>query len=285
MKQENKSLIFLNSSVFLFGLAGIFAKWINIPALGITFGRVFFSSISLLVYLIATRQKILTDSRKDFLKLVFCGIILAVHWWSFLGSVQKSSVATGTITFSSFPLFVTVFEAILGRRKIRLNDLIFATSIIVGVAVTCPSFSVSSDDMQGFSLGLISAVSYAILTLCNKNFTGRINESKISFYEQSSAMIFLLPIVLLNPFPVTVKDISLLVLLGVFTTALAHTMFISSLKNVSASVAGVCSSMETVYGILFAFVLLGEVPYVREIIGGLIIIITVTIRQYTIKTE
>ena len=30
--------------------------------------------------------------------------------------------------------------------------------------------------------------------------------------------------------------------------------------------------METVYGILFAFVFIGEVPSVREIIGGIVIL-------------
>ena len=37
--------------------------------------------------------------------------------------------------------------------------------------------------------------------------------------------------------------------------------------------------METVYGILFALLLLGEIPTVREILGAVIIIGTVLIAQ------
>ena len=37
--------------------------------------------------------------------------------------------------------------------------------------------------------------------------------------------------------------------------------------------------METVYGILFAMLLLGEVPSVREVAGGAIILITVIYAQ------
>ena len=44
---NKRSLIYLNIAVLLFGLAGLFAKWIDLPSLGITFGRVFFSSLSL----------------------------------------------------------------------------------------------------------------------------------------------------------------------------------------------------------------------------------------------
>ena len=38
------------------------------------------------------------------------------------------------------------------------------------------------------------------------------------------------------------------------------------------SMSGIIAGMETVYGIVFAFVLLGEVPAIREIIGGAIIL-------------
>ena len=49
--------------------------------------------------------------------------------------------------------------------------------------------------------------------------------------------------------------------------------------DIPAQLAGICSAMETVYGILFAFLFLGEVPSLREILGGLIIIGTVTAAQ------
>ena len=68
------------------------------------------------------------------------------------------------------------------------------------------------------------------------------------------------------------KDTGLLIVFGTLTTAFAHTLFISCLKYIPARLAGVCSSMETVYAIVFALILLGEVPTVREIIGAVIIL-------------
>ena len=53
---NKRSLIYLNIAVLLFGLAGLFAKWIDLPSLGITFGRVFFSSLSLGIFMLVTRQ-------------------------------------------------------------------------------------------------------------------------------------------------------------------------------------------------------------------------------------
>ena len=74
-------------------------------------------------------------------------------------------------------------------------------------------------------------------------------------------------------------DVALLLVFGIVTTAFAHTLFISSLKDIPARLAGVCSSMETVYGILFALILLGEVPSLREILGGAVILCAVVYAQ------
>ena len=49
---NRKALFSVNLAVLLFGLAGLFAKWIQIPAIGITFGRVLFSSLALLLFLV-----------------------------------------------------------------------------------------------------------------------------------------------------------------------------------------------------------------------------------------
>jgi len=66
-----------------------------------------------------------------------------------------------------------------------------------------------------------------------------------------------------------------LVILGVFCTALAHVLFIRSLVQVKAQLASIIASLEPVYGIIFAFVLLGEVPALRTILGGVIILGTI----------
>ena len=47
---RRQGLFTVNIAVLLFGLAGLFAKWIHLPAIGITFGRVLFSSMALGVF-------------------------------------------------------------------------------------------------------------------------------------------------------------------------------------------------------------------------------------------
>ncbi len=60
--------------------------------------------------------------------------------------------------------------------------------------------------------------------------------------------------------------------LGLFCTALAHLWFVQSLEHIRAQVASVIATLEPVYGIAFAAILLREIPPARTVAGGVIIL-------------
>ena len=60
--------------------------------------------------------------------------------------------------------------------------------------------------------------------------------------------------------------------MGFVCTAFAHSLYVSAQKQVRAQTAGIISGLETVYGIVYALVFLGEIPTARELIGGAIIL-------------
>ncbi len=275
---KKRAVLSVNLAVLLFGLAGLFAKWIRLPAIFITFGRVLFSSAALGIYMLIRRQSF-RIARKDAALLIPAGGILALHWWAFLKAVQLSTVAVGTATFAAFPLFVTLLEPLVFRRKPDRRSIVTAAVILIGVLITVPEFSVENRTFLGILTGLLSALSYAVLVILNKRAAGRMSGAVITFYEQAAAAAILLPFALSVKAQPSGQDLALLMFLGVVTTALAHTLFVSSLKTLPAQLAGICSSMETVYGILFAFLLLGEVPAWREIAGAAVIVGAVVIAQ------
>lgn len=269
---RNKALLSVNLSVFLFSMAGLFAKFIVLPAIAITFGRVLFSSIALFLFCVFKHQGIRLKNAKHFIILLLAGVVLALHWWSFLKTIQMSSVAIGTITFATFPLFITFLEPLVFKEKLKSRNVVMAFLILVGIGITFPDFDFNNQLTLSIVIGLFSAFAYAVLTLFNRYLSKPYESAVIALYEQVTATLFLLPFMFWVQIKPSIIDIGLLIFLGVITTALAHSLFISSLKKIPAQLAGIVSSLEAVYGIVLAFIILGEIPATREIVGGMVIV-------------
>jgi len=69
------------------------------------------------------------------------------------------------------------------------------------------------------------------------------------------------------------------ILLGILTTAIGHTMLLHSLKYFKVSTASIISSMLPIYGIIIAYFFLGEIPTWQTFFGGLLILSTVVIES------
>ena len=60
--------------------------------------------------------------------------------------------------------------------------------------------------------------------------------------------------------------------IGFLCTAIAYSLYVTAQKGVKAQTAGINSGMETVYGIVIALIFLREIPTVRELVGGAVIL-------------
>jgi drug/metabolite transporter (DMT)-like permease len=142
----------------------------------------------------------------------------------------------------------------------------------VGVLITIPEFSLENGTTVGIIWGMLSSFTYAMLTLCNRKLSGSYQGMWVSFREQLTAAVILLPFMLLRHDTLDTISVCKIAAIGIICTAMAFSLFVSAQRYISAQAAGISAGMETVYGIIFAMVLLGEAPSLREVIGGIIIL-------------
>lgn len=273
---HNQSLLQLHLSIVLFGFTGLFGKWLTLPAMVIVFGRVTFAFVALLVLLRLSGQNFRLKDKSDYRTLMLPGMLLAFHWVAFFQSIQVSTVAIGLISLSTFPLFTTLLEPLFFREE-RLSPaiILLALLVIIGVAVATPTLHLDNGATQGILWGIAAGLSYALLTLCNRRQVGRYSSLVITFYQQGMVLLLLLPAMFVLRPTITPHDLGLLALLGIIFTGLAQILFIQSMRHVTASLASVLvAGLEVVYGVLLAALLLNEIPTLRTIIGGTIILCT-----------
>ena len=264
----NKNILYLHIAVMLFGLAGVAAQFVEIPAVLVALGRVICSSILLFVIAVLKKDRLKLDSKRDYIMIVLTGAVMGAHWTTFFQSIQVSTVAIGTITFSTFPLFLTFIEPVLFHEKLKKQSIVSAIVLFIGVLITIPEFSMANHTTIGIIWGMLSSFTYAILTLANRYFSARYAARTVCLYEQGSAAVVLLPALFLVEASWRIQDAAGVAFVGFVCTAFAHSLYVSAQKSVRAQTAG----METVYGIVYALLFLGEIPSIRELVGGAVIL-------------
>ncbi|MGQ9618981.1 MAG: DMT family transporter, partial [Candidatus Aminicenantia bacterium] len=126
---------------------------------------------------------------------------------------------------------------------------------------------------HGVIFCLLSGLTFSILSIFNRKLSKNHSSLLIAFYEDFFASLFLLPFFLLLKAKISsLYELTLLAILGIFCTAIAHSLFIKGMCYVQAQIASIVATLEPVYGIFLAFILVKETPSVRTLIGGLIII-------------
>ena len=187
MDVRTRNLVEIHLSVVLFGLTGLFGKFISLPAPHIVLGRVFFASVSMGLYFLFRKKNVRLARAADYAAMAAVGAVLALHWTAFYLSVKLSTVAIGVLTFAAYPIFVTFLEPFFFREKLRGADVLAAFVMFGGVLLVVPRTGAGPDMTAGMIWGMVGSVSYAVMSLLNRKFVSRYEGSVVAFYEQGTA--------------------------------------------------------------------------------------------------
>jgi drug/metabolite transporter (DMT)-like permease len=270
-----RGTISANIAVLFFGLAGVLGKLSTLSSPLIVLGRVFFASPVLLTLCLLQKLPLRPKSLRDGITLVGLGALLALHWTTFFQSIAVSNVAIGLLSYSSFPLFTVILEPLLLRQRLSRIHVVAALLILPGIYLLVPSFTFQNQTTLGVFWGVLSGATFALLSVTNRGLGERYPSLVISLYQDGVATLLLLPALFLgsgNTQLWTPRELLILLFLGVFCTALAHTLFIASLRSMTAQSASLVASLEPVWGIVFGIVLLHELPTLTTLLGGILIV-------------
>lgn len=270
------ALVQLHVAVLLFGVSGLFGKWLSVDPAVIVFGRTLVAALAVAIWLKLSAQSLRVDTRAVGL-VVVSGAVLALHWGTFFQAIQISTVAIGLIGFSTFPLFVTFMEPVLSGAAIRRVDIASALLVLLGLWFVAPGFDLSDGGTLGLVWAILSGALFAVLTLLNRRLVAQYSVLPVSMAQQAVAALCTLPwIVVLDHSP-QMPEIALLLLLGVLCTALPHVLFVLSLRSIKAQLASVVAGLEPVYGIALAAVFLQEIPELSTVVGAAIVFTAVVL--------
>ena len=127
-----------------------------------------------------------------------------------------------------------------------------------------PEPSFANRTVQGLAWALVSGFAFALLAVLNRRYSAIARRRRHRVLAESPGGARAAAVrggrfaAALGS--IGAREIALLLVLGLFCTALAHTLFIASLSRLSAHTASTVAALEPVYGIALAALLLGEIP-------------------------
>ncbi len=278
MKPKTRALVELNTASLLFACNPILVKLITMPAFLIMFWRSVFAAILLLGYFAIKKQKLLLNKKQDYVMMFAIGALLCAHWVTVFHAVQISTVAVGWISLFTYPLMSVFLEAVFLKEKVHVSDVIAACAALVGIILIVPEFDLGNNMTQGALFGLLSALCFALRNVLSRKYVRQYPSSTVMWYQIVVVALVLLP--WSAPLDISGNNIWYLLFMVIFTTAIAHTCYVKSLKELKAGTVGILASVQPIYGILFAVFLLQEIPPSRVFLGGMIILSTVIIKTF-----
>jgi drug/metabolite transporter (DMT)-like permease len=274
-----KSYLNLHLIVFIWGFTAILGALITISADALVWYRMLFASVFLSLFLVF-KKKSFRIPIKSFLKLIFVGLLIALHWIFFFKAIHVSNVSITLSVFSLGAFFASILEPIFYGRKVLWYEVFFGLIIIAGLALI---MKVEVNYLEGMLYALVAIILGVLFTLMNGKLIENHDPSVISFYEFLAGVFFITIYFLfqqkfsLDFFVLTVNNWILILILASICTAYAFTASVKVMQKLSPYTVMLTTNLEPVYGIVLAYFILGgkEKMSFEFYIGAIIIVITV----------
>ncbi len=262
-----KAFLQLHIAVFLAGFTGILGRLISFNEGMIVWYRLLFTAMTMWI-LFTIRKKITRIPLADILKIGGVGVIAAMHWVTFYGSIKYSNVSVALVCFSAIGFFTALFEPLILRKKINGVELLLGLVTISGIYII---FHFDTQYKTGIIIGTISAVLASLFPIFNREFLKRINVETMLSWQQTGGLLalsILLPFYLQRfPTPRFIpgwNDLGWLLVLAWFCSVIAFQLSGNALKRLSAFTVNLTYNLEPVYGILLAFIVFKENRYLSK---------------------
>ena len=281
MANTFKGLLAVHSAVLIFGLTALFSKLIALTALEITLLRSIFAALVIAVMFFWKGTSLQLSRSKDYGIVFLLGVLLAIHWVTYFHAMQVSSIAVGVIALYTFPIITVFLEPLFHGESPHLKDIVSALAVLVGIYLLVPEFSLSNETTQGLLWGMFSALFFALRNIIQGHYFKGYTARHSLFYQTLVTFVVLLPFSFEVIPEVTHVQWGQLFILGIFFTALPHTLFAFSLMNLKAKTVSLVACVQVVYATVFAALLLSEWPQFSTIMGGLIVVSAAMYESYT----
>lgn len=256
-----KAFIQLHMAILLAGCSGILGNLISLDAVLITWYRMLLAGLMLIIILYIKGNKPIIQ--KNEWQELSVGLLLALHWIFFYGSIKYANVSIGVICFCLSSFFTAIVSPMLNRQKISWAELLLSSLTLFGISLI---FQFDSSYRIGIGFGVVSSLLFAFYAILNERLSASRNAVRTTALQMiggfTGLSVLLLPVYIMNvqhaTYLPTINDFCFLFLLAFGCTVCMCFLLNNAQREISAFTVSLSFNLEPVYSILLAIILFKE---------------------------
>lgn len=262
-------LVFLSALFWSFG--GAIARFIEVDnSWTVVFWRSAWAALFLVGYLVwrsgareAWRQ--FRDMGLPGVAVAFC---FAIASTCFVVALGYTTVANILLMQAGVPLIAALMAWALFREAVALPTWIAIAAVICGVAIMVSESLSGAVSPVGDGLSLLIAVAFSTATVITRRFS-HVRMTPATFLGTVIAALFAATQV--DALSVSTRDMAILFLFGAVNLGLGLALFATGARLIPAAFAALLGTFETILGPIWVWLIHGEVPSTRTIVGGSVV--------------
>lgn len=278
MKKETIGTIEMLICALLWSIAGIFMKLIPWNGFAIAGVRSLIAGLTMLTYVLIKGYKLVINK-----KTLCAGLFTGLVYTCFTVANKLTTAANAIVLQFTSPVFIVVFSALIFRQRIRKRDLSVVILTLLGIALFF------FDQLKpGYVAGNFVAIAAGLFMALMFIFVGDLEpEARFSAIILGQGLTFLigLPFIVRYGLMFTPTITASILTLGIFQLGISYILYVKASKYCPPLACCLLGALEPLLNPVWVAIFDGERPGIWALIGGVIVVASITVWLATDKKE
>jgi len=279
MKTGASARLGILAAFVFFGTISIPVRYVTVPTGMLAMCRAFVGGGVLLLYMAVRHQRFdFAAAKTDLRWLLGCGVMMGFNWILFFESYKYTTVTVTTLCYYMAPTLIILGSARILQERLTTRKLLCAAAALLGMVFISGIVDAgmpSAGEARGILFGLLAAVLYASIILCNKRMTatGAIDRTAAELLLAGVMLVFynlLTGDIAFSDW--SARNLLFTVLLGAVWTGSAYALYFLNLLRIPAQTAALMSYTDPVVAMLVSVFFFREPISLTAGIGAVLIL-------------
>jgi len=246
--------------------------------------QTFFAIIVALYLIISYKKNFFKSFYNSGLSGFIAGFVLSIGFTAYVFSMYNTTVANTNFIITTETIFLAIFGYFFLKEKI---NIITSISIIMGMAgvllILGSSLSIQSNEQFiGNIVAFLTPISFVILVIIIRKSP---NVDMVPAQFTAGVFTVIIGYFIVGKLSVSPHDLFLALLAGFFQIGFGFILITIGSQTTPAAVVGVLMLTESVFGPLWAWLFIKEIPPTAVLLGGAIIIFSILFQSFFSKKD